>query len=52
MQDGFFQKVVISMIIGACGACGVWFFRHIINDAEASLNGNRPRVNMVARPHK
>ena len=48
MQNGFFQKVVLCMIIGAVSAGFVEFYKTFIEGADQALNGKHKPVHMVA----
>ena len=50
MQDGFFQKVVLSMIAGAVMAGLVEFYKTFITGADNALNGKHRHVQMVPSP--
>ena len=54
MQDGFFQKVVLSMIVAAMLAGLVEFYKTFVSGADAALNGKHPHVhfNPVTPPPK
>lgn len=47
MQDGFFQKVMICLVLGLMGAGMVEFYRHFINGADDALNGHRKPAHMM-----
>lgn len=47
MQDGFFQKVMICLVIGFLAAGMVEFYRHFVNGADDALNGHHPPVHMT-----
>ena len=53
MQNGFFQKVVLCMIIGAMAAGFVEFYKTFVQGADDALNGNHKHVHpaMVAPAH-
>jgi hypothetical protein len=46
MQDGFFQKVVLSLIAGALLAGLVEFYKTFISGADDALNGAHRQVQM------
>ena len=50
MQDGFFQKVVLSLIAGAIMAGLGEFYKTFITGADAALNGSHPHVQMHPSP--
>ena len=50
MQDGFFQKVMLCMIIGAMMAGLVEFYRTFVTGADNALNGKHHHVQMHATP--
>jgi hypothetical protein len=52
MQDGFFQKVVLCMIIAAFAAGMVEFYKNFIDGADQALNGNQRQVHMHIAPQK
>ena len=53
MQNGFFQKVVLCMIIGAVMAGFVEFYKNFVEGADQALNGKHKPVHpaMVAPAH-
>ena len=46
MQDGFFQKVVLSMICAMCIAGLIEFYKTFVVGADQALNGKHPHVHM------
>lgn len=46
MQDGFFQKLTLSIIVAACLAGLIEFYKTFIEGADQALNGHRPKVHM------
>ena len=52
MQDGFFQKVVLCMIIAAFAAGMVEFYKNFVDGADQALNGNQRTVHMNIQPKK
>ena len=44
MQNGFFQKMVLCMIIGAVMAGFVEFYKNFVQGADDALNGNHKHV--------
>ncbi len=51
MQNGFFQKVVLCMIIGAVMAGFVEFYKNFVEGADQALNGNHKHVHpAIAAP--
>ena len=47
MQNGFFQKVVLCMIIGAVAAGFVEFYKNFVEGADQALNGKHKSVHMA-----
>ncbi len=52
MQDGFFKKVVLSLIIAAFAAGLVEFYKTFIEGADEALNGRHREVHMHIAPQK
>jgi hypothetical protein len=52
MQDGFFQKVVLCMIIAAFAAGMVEFYKNFVDGADQALNGTGRTVHMHVVPPK
>ena len=53
MQDGFFQKVVLSLIVAALMAGLVEFYKTFVEGADQALNGHHPKVHMnINQPKK
>ena len=52
MQDGFFQKVVLSMIVAMMLAGLVEFYKTFVIGADDALNGKHRHVQMHPTPHK
>jgi hypothetical protein len=52
MQDGFFQKLTLCIIIGALAAGLIEFYRTFITGADQALNGGRQtvRIHGPAKP--
>ncbi len=46
MQDGFFQKVMLCMIIAVFAAGLVEFYKTFVEGADKALNGSHPAVHM------
>ncbi len=46
MQDGFFQKLTLSIIVAAGLAGLVEFYKTFIEGADRALNGAHPKVHM------
>ena len=44
MQNGFFQKVFLSLICGAVLAGFVEFYKNFVQGADDALNGNHKHV--------
>ena len=51
MQDGFFQKVVLSMIAGLLLAGLVEFYKTFITGADDALNGKHRHL-QIQNTHK
>ena len=53
MQNGFFQKLVLSMIAGLLIAGFVEFYKNFVQGADDALNGNHKHVKpaLVQPPH-
>ena len=49
MQEGFFQKLMLSVIAAACGATLVEFYRHFVDGADQALNSKHPPVHMTVK---
>ena len=52
MQDGFFQKVMLSMICAVCIAGLIEFYKTFVVGADQALNGKHPHVHMNPTPPK
>ena len=50
MQDGFFQKLTLSIIVAACLAGLVEFYKTFIEGADQALNGTHAKVHMHINP--
>ncbi len=50
MQDGFFQKVMLSMIAGLVVAGFVEFYKTFVSGADDALNGSHRHVQMHPTP--
>ncbi len=51
MQDGFFQKLTLAVIVGASLAGLIEFYKTFIEGADRALNGAHPKVHMnVGQP--
>ena len=50
MQDGFFQKLMLSIIVAAVMAGLVEFYKTFIQGADQALNGRRPKTHFNATP--
>lgn len=48
MQDGFFQKLMLSVIVAASLAGLVEFYKTFVEGADKALNGSHPKVHMNA----
>ena len=46
MQDGFFQKLTLAVIVGASLAGLIEFYKTFIEGADRALNGAHPKVHM------
>lgn len=46
MQDGFFQKLTLSIVVAASLAGLIEFYKTFIEGADRALNGNHPKVHM------
>ena len=46
MQDGFFQKLTLSVIVAASLAGLVEFYKTFVEGADKALNGAHPKVHM------
>lgn len=52
MQETFFKKLILSLIVGGCLAGLVEFYKTFIDGADKALNGKHPHVQMVPQhPH-
>jgi hypothetical protein len=51
MQEGFFQKVLLCAIIGACAAGMIEFYKNFVDGADRALNGGH-QVHMHVQPPK
>ena len=50
MQEGFFQKVVLSLIVAMMLAGLVEFYKTFVVGADEALNGKHHPVHMHANP--
>ena len=50
MQNGFFQKVFLSMICGALMAGLVEFYKNFVQGADDALNGKHRHVKPASAP--
>ena len=46
MQDGFFQKLALSLIVAASLAGLIEFYKVFVEGADNALNGKHPKVHM------
>ena len=46
MQDGFFQKVTLCIIVGASLAGLIEFYKTFVEGADQAINGHHPKVHM------
>lgn len=50
MQDGFFQKVVLSAIVALVAAGVIEFYKTFVTGADQALNGKGRHVQMHTSP--
>ena len=50
MQNGFFQKVFLSMFLALCIAGLIEFYKTFVVGADQALNGKHPHVHMTTPP--
>lgn len=50
MQDGFFQKVVLCMVVALMIAGLVEFYKTFVTGADQALNGKHKHVHMNPTP--
>ncbi len=46
MQDGFFQKLTLSVIVAASLAGLIEFYKTFVEGADQALNGHHAKVHM------
>lgn len=51
MHGTFFQKFLLTVGAGFFAACLIWFYIHIIIQADKDVNGGYNNKNGISSPH-